>query len=220
MFLIVLPCSSICCVGILCQTMSYAIQMMFSVQVLIMFVIKCSPVGDGWGGYFRNSSKSRISCRTNITFNRLMMTSWDSWYAFIQSWTEDVRFCFNKFSFFSWKYYNNYSYSRHFRENLVVPTVFYSSGCNWSNPPPQKSQHLFSAFSTVANMAQFDISGHEIIAVFKEHQNVFLPPWIKITVNLRCNILFLSKIGLTKLGARCCYLKVIKSKNLIYVTRR
>ena len=104
MFLIVLPCSSICCVGILCQTMSYAIQMMFSVQVLIMFVIKCSPVGDGWGGYFRNSSKSRISCRTNITFNRLMMTSWDSWYAFIQSWTEDVRFCFNKFSYFSWKY--------------------------------------------------------------------------------------------------------------------
>ena len=148
MFLIVLPCSSICCVGILCQTMSYAIQMMFSVQVLIMFVIKCSPVGDGWGGYFRNSSKSRISCRTNITFNRLMMTSWDSWY-------------------------------------IVFRVV--------------KNMFVF-----VANMAQFHISGHEIIAVFKEHQNGFLPPWIKITVNLRCNILFLSKIGLTKLGARCC----------------
>ena len=111
MFLIVLPCSSICCVGILCQTMSYAIQMMFSVQVLIMFVIKCSPVGDGWGGYFRNSSKSRISCRTNITFNRLMMTLWDSWYAFIQSWTEDVRFCFL------------ITISRFFRENITITIV-------------------------------------------------------------------------------------------------
>ena len=141
----------------------------------------------------------------------------------IQSCKEYVRFCFliKKVSFFR----ENMTiiivtYSRHFRENLFFPTVFYSSGCNWSNPPPQKSQHLFSGFSTVANMAQFHISGHEIIAVFKEHQNVFLPLWIKITVNLRCNILFLSKIGLTKLGARCCYLKVIKSKNLIYVTRR
>ena len=178
MFLIVLPCSSICCVGILCQTMSYAIQMMFSVQVLIMFVIKCSPVGDGWGGYFRNSSKSRISCRTNITFNRLM--SDDDVMRFLIRLHSELNgrcsflFLNNNFSFFSWKYYNNYSYSRHFRENLFFPTVFYSSGCNWSNPPPQKSQHLFSAFSTVANMAQFHISGHEIIAVFKEHQNVFL----------------------------------------------